>query len=314
MALNKDSNNIFYVYEWYNKDTGEVFYVGKGKNGVHKSIKNRNQYFLNYHNKHNCEVRKVYTGLSESEAFEKEVHLIGEYKQLAQCKCNLTIGGEGSTFEEDSREYWISKLNCMYNALGKMDAMPNYLDYESENLKTKTKEELKKMYEEVLIYNSNIKTARQFGLMKNITLKEVKVSNSEVFMLFNIILTNIVNNNREFCNLPNCKSDSDFFKYNINFNKLLNLIKNDYQFINQLLISIDKTLKFIWGNYFGEQYELKSFNIEKDYITLKLKNNSDKQILNIKIEIDNVIINMITKKYDDFIGILNCEIMHGELI
>ena len=24
------SDNIFYVYEWYNKDTGEVFYGGEG--------------------------------------------------------------------------------------------------------------------------------------------------------------------------------------------------------------------------------------------------------------------------------------------
>lgn len=26
------NNSIYYVYEWFIKETGEIFYVGKGKN------------------------------------------------------------------------------------------------------------------------------------------------------------------------------------------------------------------------------------------------------------------------------------------
>ena len=33
--------NEYYVYEWYNVDTNEVFYVGKGKKDRYKHIKNR---------------------------------------------------------------------------------------------------------------------------------------------------------------------------------------------------------------------------------------------------------------------------------
>lgn len=40
--------NKAYVYEWYNVDTNEVFYVGKGINNRMHSMKNRNQYFLRY--------------------------------------------------------------------------------------------------------------------------------------------------------------------------------------------------------------------------------------------------------------------------
>ena len=85
----------FYIYEWYNIDTGVVFYVGKGTNNRYKVLSNRNKYFLNYYNKYNCNVRKVFTELTEEEAFKKEQELIQFYQKQSQCFCNLTIGGEG---------------------------------------------------------------------------------------------------------------------------------------------------------------------------------------------------------------------------
>lgn len=93
----------FYVYEWYNKDTGEVFYVGKGSGYRHKSTKNRSLYFIRYYNKYNCDVRKVYENLTESESFEKEVELIKHYKSLNLAKCNFTVGGEGNRIDFPSR-------------------------------------------------------------------------------------------------------------------------------------------------------------------------------------------------------------------
>ena len=38
----------FYVYEWYNTVTNEVFYVGKGTKNRYKNITKRNKYFLDY--------------------------------------------------------------------------------------------------------------------------------------------------------------------------------------------------------------------------------------------------------------------------
>jgi hypothetical protein len=68
--------NDFYVYEWFNVDTGEVFYVGKGKKHRYKDIKYRNRYFLNYYSKHKCSVHKVVENLSEEDALKLEVELI----------------------------------------------------------------------------------------------------------------------------------------------------------------------------------------------------------------------------------------------
>ena len=43
--MNKDKPKRFYVYEWYNVDSGEVFYVGKGTGYRYKRTENRNKYF-----------------------------------------------------------------------------------------------------------------------------------------------------------------------------------------------------------------------------------------------------------------------------
>lgn len=91
--------NIFYVYEWHNRDTGEVFYVGKGSGYRYKSTKNRSPYFRRYYDKYNCDVRKVYENLSEPDSFKKEVELIKHYKSLNLAKCNFTVGGEGNKIE-----------------------------------------------------------------------------------------------------------------------------------------------------------------------------------------------------------------------
>lgn len=105
MALSKD--NRFYVYEWYNKDTGEVFYVGKGSGNRHKVVNGRNSYFQRYYNKYNCDVRKVKEHLLEQDAYELEIKLIAEYKENCQCFCNFKSGGEGGAVDanvpEDTR-------------------------------------------------------------------------------------------------------------------------------------------------------------------------------------------------------------------
>lgn len=93
-----EKENIYYVYEWYNIDTGEVFYVGKGKLGRYKNVASRNKFFQNYYNTHKCDVRKVYEGLTEEEAFDKEVELIAFYKTNTSFRLtNQTDGGEGSS-------------------------------------------------------------------------------------------------------------------------------------------------------------------------------------------------------------------------
>lgn len=112
----KEDNKVFYVYEWFNKNTGEVFYVGKGKGSRWKTIKNRNKYFVNYYNKHNCEVRKIKASLTEEESFKLEIEKISYYKDIGQCKCNLTMGGEGVSLEVESEDWYRQKF-CFYDKI-----------------------------------------------------------------------------------------------------------------------------------------------------------------------------------------------------
>lgn len=99
MGKVKDDNR-FYVYEWYNVDTGEVFYVGKGTGYRYKNTKDRNIYFKRYYNKHKkvCKVRFLEDNIPESYAFFLEEDRIAELRNIGQAKCNLSDGGEGSTF------------------------------------------------------------------------------------------------------------------------------------------------------------------------------------------------------------------------
>lgn len=107
--------NKFYIYEWYNIDTGEVFYVGKGSGNRYKKISKtvRNIYFVNYINKYHCNVRIRYNNLTEERAFQLEIQTIKKYKAINQCKCNFTEGGEGIsgyTHSEKAKEI-ISKTH-----------------------------------------------------------------------------------------------------------------------------------------------------------------------------------------------------------
>lgn len=86
--------NDYYIYEWFNIDNHEVFYVGKGRKNRYKTISGRNPYFINYYNKYNCNVRIIFSDLTEDEAFNLEIETIKKYKEEGFCKCNLTDGGE----------------------------------------------------------------------------------------------------------------------------------------------------------------------------------------------------------------------------
>lgn len=146
----------FYIYEWYNTDTNEVFYVGKGTKGRYKNTYHRNTYFKNYLNKYNCDVLKVKIDLDEDEAFELEKELIKKYRIIGQCMCNFTDGGEGGTFPVGSWHFYYRKLLLFY-LHGKTEIMQNTEEYEPENLKGKSLKRLEKLYLNYLDKNEDNK-------------------------------------------------------------------------------------------------------------------------------------------------------------
>ena len=100
--------SIYYVYAWYYVSTGEIFYIGKGKNDRYKERKiHRNRYFVNILNKHGDEVdvKILENGLTEENALLHEKLLINQYWETGQCKANLHEGGcGGNTGNYDSVE------------------------------------------------------------------------------------------------------------------------------------------------------------------------------------------------------------------
>lgn len=150
--------NNFYVYEWYNIDTDEVFYVGKGTGYRWKNLGGRNQYFTNYHNKYNCDVRKIKDNLEECDAFNLEIETIKHYKNINQCVCNLSEGGEGATFEEDGWDEMYRKVRNLYNLPNsRLEEMPFADYYYYENLKSKSLSELSDMYYLYVFYKEGLK-------------------------------------------------------------------------------------------------------------------------------------------------------------
>ena len=86
----------FYVYEHIRRDTGAVFYVGKGHGGRHCSKQYRNQYWHNVVNKAGgFDHRVIFTDSSEDLIFLVEMEKIDQLRKLGVKLVNLTDGGEG---------------------------------------------------------------------------------------------------------------------------------------------------------------------------------------------------------------------------
>lgn len=101
--------NKFYVYEWYNKNTNHVFYVGKGCGKRYKEVKHRNQKFLDYILENEVDSKIIEENLSEQEALALEKITIENYKKDNQCECNLMEGGHGGlsqVWTKEMKEYW----------------------------------------------------------------------------------------------------------------------------------------------------------------------------------------------------------------
>ena len=101
--------NRFYVYHWINDDTGLPFYVGKGTGRRYKETKHgsRNLWFEHVINKHKCHPEIIIDGLTEEEAFAKEIETEQLYRALGYILCNLIPCGSAPPhgFGPDNNNY-----------------------------------------------------------------------------------------------------------------------------------------------------------------------------------------------------------------
>lgn len=108
-------NKKFYVYKWYNVETNEVFYIGKGCGGRSGQITRRNEVFKEYYALHKCKSEIIEYFDKEEDALAREHELILEYKGKGQAIANLDDGGKGGLsfiWTPEMREY-KSKYNPM---------------------------------------------------------------------------------------------------------------------------------------------------------------------------------------------------------
>lgn len=95
----------FYVYIHTRKDTGAVFYIGKGRAKRAYVTRRENPHWRNIVAKHGRDVQIVFHG-DEDMCFEVERLLIANYRAAGVKLANLTDGGEGTSgyqFDEQQR-------------------------------------------------------------------------------------------------------------------------------------------------------------------------------------------------------------------
>lgn len=100
---------MFYVYEWFIVETGEVIYVGKGTRGRYK-VRKHNRFFNDMINRFECDSRIVREFETEKEAFEFEYTHIEELRNVGQCVCNIRDGGTGG-----ATDWWTDELRKKYS-------------------------------------------------------------------------------------------------------------------------------------------------------------------------------------------------------
>ena len=100
---------MFYVYEWFIVETGEIIYVGKGCRSRYK-VRKHNKFFNDMIRRYKCESRIVKEFKNEKDAFEYEYLRINELKEQGQCVCNIHRGGYGG-----DTSWWTDELRERYS-------------------------------------------------------------------------------------------------------------------------------------------------------------------------------------------------------
>ena len=163
------SDKKFYVYKWYNIDTNEIFYIGKGCRDRSKSTTKRNKIFQEYLNSHNCTSKIIKYFNDEQEALNYEHELIVEYKNKGECIANLDDGGKGGLsfiWNQEMRDY-KSKYNPMKDPAQRERMSKNNPMYNPETVKKMLATKVKKIVINEKEYSSAKEVAKAFKVKKD---------------------------------------------------------------------------------------------------------------------------------------------------
>lgn len=87
---------MFYTYAHYRKDTGAVFYIGKGSKERAHSRSGRNAWWRRIESKAGRTVKLLAAWSTEADALEHEKFLMACFRDIGADLCNLSEGGGGS--------------------------------------------------------------------------------------------------------------------------------------------------------------------------------------------------------------------------
>ena len=118
---------MFYVYEWFIKDSNVVFYVGKGCGNRYK-VRKHNKAFDLFIKLFDCESRIVKTFENEADAFEYEFERVNELREKGQCYCNIYNGGYGG-----NTDWWTPDLRKRYSEKNVMKSKAQRLRMKTNN-------------------------------------------------------------------------------------------------------------------------------------------------------------------------------------
>ena len=113
-----DPTPIYYVYIHCRKDSGEPFYVGKGKGRRAWKKNSRSNRWKSVVKKHGYDVEIAWKNIPEKEAFEWEYHLIFQFKLRGFVLVNFTEGGEGNT-RKDQTDKRKQEIRDFFNKNGR---------------------------------------------------------------------------------------------------------------------------------------------------------------------------------------------------
>ena len=88
-------SNMYYIYHHRAADTGNVFYVGKGKDKRFCDKNKRGRYWKFYVEKHGFVPEIIKDEMDEELSFLAEIECIDVYKKRGMKLVNMTNGGEG---------------------------------------------------------------------------------------------------------------------------------------------------------------------------------------------------------------------------
>lgn len=125
----------YYVYEWFIKDTDEVFYVGKGTG--RRYLQDKNTEFLKVKNAYDCDVRIINDQLNEYDALQLEENLILQRYDEGNVLTNVQIPNGHGVYNNSQILKYMRTPKIHVNRVDEHDLKivePNYDEINLANL------------------------------------------------------------------------------------------------------------------------------------------------------------------------------------